>query len=165
MRGTLPSKSWVGVPVRFSLVFVSIGVFTAPSALACDGNPSCEHHQAADASTPSATHANPSACARAASLVGSNCSYTTATMARRVLADGSPWAYTGRLKTSDNELSTHVAAPFTVGPEKVNVVANEVLEQLSTNAAADKRVELEGKMLEVDGVKYFVVTTYRNAST
>ena len=57
-------------------------------------------------------------------------------------------------------LGTHVAAPYTVGPDKVNVVANEVLEGLTAGGLHNSRVGLEGKRLEVGGVTYFVLTSY-----
>ncbi len=127
----------------------------APSmALACDGNKS---QTAASTATPGATTAavDPAHCAKNAGLVGSNCSFSTGMMAQRVLDEGAVYTFTGMLTASANQLASHVAAPWTIGPEGgVHVVANEVVEPLQ----AAGRVALEGRVLEVDGIRYFVVT-------
>lgn len=106
--------------------------------------------------------ADPSSCAKKAGLVGANCSYSTGMMAQRVLEEGKPWTFTGALSPSSNTLKSKVAAPFTTGPDRaVNVVANEVVEQLVGSGASAQRVTLDGKLLEVDGVQYFVATAFR----
>lgn len=150
-----------GIEIRWVVRALAIGsaLGLAPLALACGNGSSCPNH--ADAKHASA---NPGSCARSAQLVGSNCSYTTSTMAKRVLDSGRPWAFNGRLMVAENELASHVAAPYTAGPDGVFVVANEVLDELTRAAAPPARVELEGKLLEVDGVKYFVVTDYRTGA-
>jgi len=103
----------------------------------------------------------PNSSARQALLIGSNCSYTTEMMASRVLADGRSWSFAGMMTASENALKSRVAAPFSVGPDDgVKVVANEVLEELLAAGGQDERVFLEGKLLEVEGVSYFVVIGY-----
>ena len=137
-------------------------VLLAPvSALACGGDDDGQTEASIDLhATPSATK-DPSACAHKAGLVGHNCSYTTGMMAQRVLAEGSNWSFTGTLASSDNALPSKVAAPFTVGPAaKVNVIANQTLEDLSDKGLDAQRVTLDGKRLEVDGITYFVLTSY-----
>lgn len=138
----------------------TLSLLLAPAALACGGNKACPHHGGEHGQA----KANPGACAHSAELVGSNCSYTTTTMARRVLDSGQPWAYNGRLVAAENALESHVAAPYTAGPDQVFVVANEVLDELTRSSPPPARVEVEGKLLEVDGVKYFVITTFRSGS-
>lgn len=127
-------------------------------ALACGGATEAK----ASTEKADATHASAdaTACAKKASLVGANCSYTTGMMAQRVVAEGTPWSYTGTMASSDNALSSHVAAPYVVGPDAVNVVATEVLESMIDQDLVSKRVTLDGKKLEVDGVTYFVLTSY-----
>ena len=122
----------------------------APSVgLACPG---------ADAASESAR--NPTACAKKADLVGANCSYTTGKMAQRVMEQGRTWSFTGNLASTDNELPSKVAAPFSVGPDgRVKVVANEILEDLVAGGV-EGRVVLEGRLLEVDGVEYAVLTSF-----
>ena len=111
--------------------------------------------------------ADPASCAKKAELVGSNCAYSTGMMAQRVLSEGATFTYTGTLAESTNQLSSHVASPFTVGAPDVavHVVANEVVETLSSSGLAAQRVNLEGKVLEVEGVKYLVVTGYQASNT
>ncbi len=137
----------------WKVVLLGVGMLAPSVAFPCDGT------EGVLASTSRGAH-DPTACAKKASLVGANCSYTTGMMAQRVLAEGTPWSFTGSLQESDNAIGTHVAAPYTVGPDKVNVVANEVLEALTESGLQARRVGLEGKRLEVDGVTYFVLTSY-----
>lgn len=148
---------------KFALLGV---VLAAPVvAFACPGHMDGAAHASTDAAA--ASHCpdgpncpDPTACAHKAELVGCACSYTTGMMAQRVLTDGHPWTYTGSLTKFDGSLDSHVAAAFTVGPDNVYVVANEVLESLTKSGAQDGRVALEGRSLEVDGVQYFVLTSF-----
>ncbi|MEQ1502111.1 MAG: hypothetical protein ABMB14_07760 [Myxococcota bacterium] len=145
-----------------------VGVFWSNHALACDGktasgqpDPTCDHAEGGD---PRHADANPAQCARQAELVGvENCAWTTAMMAQRVLEEGSPWTYVGRLLASDIVLPSKVAVPYTVGPVEpdggaIYVVANEVLDRLVRDGSSQSRLELTGRLLEVDGVTYFVAT-------
>lgn len=122
---------------------------TTGASWACDGGDgSCEHHEAR----------RPDASAAASGrLMGSSCSVTTANMAQRVIEQGRVWTYLGRLQASEEQLRSHVAVPFTAGPD-VHVVANEVVEALLEGQPDLGRVSLRGYLLEVDGVKYAVVT-------
>jgi len=134
---------------------------TAPSlAFACGGNKTAA---AADTEAVQAkVNVDASHCAKKTELVGANCSYTTGMMAQRVLEEGENWSYTGTLAKSDNKLDSRVAAPYTVGPkEAINVVANEVVEGLVTAGADAGRLALSGKLLEVDGIRYFVATAFK----
>jgi hypothetical protein len=103
-------------------------------------------------------------CARGGALIGSNCSYTTGMMARRVLEEGADWSYVGALATTANDLESMVAAPFTAGGH--HVIANELVESLSsTEGLSNLRMILGGKLLEVDGVRYVVLTSYKVINT
>lgn len=123
-------------------------------ALACDGMK--EQTAAATANTvPTTAAVDPAHCAKNAELVGSNCSFSTGMMAQRVLDEGAAYTFAGILSATKNQLASHVAAPWTIGPEgAVHVIANEVVEQLDGKG----RVALEGRILEVDGIRYFVAT-------
>jgi hypothetical protein len=141
-----------------SLVAASL-VALLPSAFA--GSPSARDPSAAPAAeTGTVDAADASHCARAAELLGKNCSYSTGTMARRVLEEGTDWTYSGALVAAPNNLATMVAAPFTVA-DGVHVIANELVEVLSQGGHADDRLSVAGKLLEVDGVRYVVLTSYR----
>jgi hypothetical protein len=141
--------------------FVYGAVLLTGDALACGGTSGDD-----DCPSPPAPQAtvggpsDPAKCARTTDLVGvENCAWTTGMMAQRVLADGVPWTFVGRLVPSDNDLPSKVAAPYTVGPAgTIHVVANEVLEALEQRGATTARLELTGKLLEVEGIKYLVIT-------
>ena len=98
--------------------------------------------------------------ARAGELIGSNCSYTTGMMARRVLEEGQDWSYVGELTASGNNLGSMVAVPYTAS-EGVNIIANELLEIMAADGYTRSRLSLSGKLLEVDGVRYVVLTSYK----
>jgi hypothetical protein len=135
------------------------------AAWACGGK-SADASDQADCDEQKA-EADPGSCAKRAELVGpGNCSWTTAMMAERVLDEGAPYTYIGRLAPSRNKLASRVAAPYTVGPESaIHVVANEIVDLLVRQRAIDARLELRGKLLEVDGIKYLVVTDFTPASS
>jgi len=120
-------------------------------AWACEDGTSCDAHTA-----------NPGSCAKVAELVGpGNCSWTTAMLADRVLDEGAPYAFVGRMSASTNKLASRVAAPFTIGPtNEIHVVANEVVDLMHRQGATEGRVELRGSVLEVDGIKYLVVAEF-----
>jgi hypothetical protein len=107
---------------------------------------------------------DPARSARQPDLVGPEaCSWTTSMMAQRVLEQGTPWTYVGRLTAAVDALPSKVASPFTLGPDqRIHVVANQTLEHLQRSSGepvtARSRVELTGRVLEVDGITYFVAT-------
>lgn len=111
---------------------------------------------------PNSEAADPARGTRDAKLLGvGNCSWTTSLLARRALNDGVPHTYVGHLEPSDNQLSSRVAAPFTVGPAgALHVVANEVLGLMHRSDLLTSRVELRGRVLEVDTVRYLVITEF-----
>lgn len=136
------------------LALFAAAVFVPSVALACPGHLDGKHMADADAA------ANPAACAKKAEIVGGACGYTTGMMAQRVLMEGATWTFTGRLTKFDGTSPANVAAPYTVGPDAVYVIGNEVVEELVASGAQTGRVALEGRRLDVDGVKYFVITGF-----
>jgi hypothetical protein len=98
-------------------------------------------------------------CARSRALVGSNCSYTTGMIARRVVEEGVDWELVGTLSAAPNTLASLVAAPF-VAPDGAYVVANELIELMAAGGHAAGRLSLVGKVLDIDGVRYVVVTSF-----
>jgi hypothetical protein len=123
------------------------------------GAPAGEQITAASVDGATAAH-----CARSDKLVGSNCTYTTGLMARRVIEEGEDWSWEGALTDTDNNLSSSVAAPFAAG-EGTHVIANELVESLSGAGLLRANLSLTGKLLEVDGVRYVVVTAYKVLSS
>lgn len=145
-----------------------VAALLVPSAsFACGGKKKVADNSQAQAEQMVVAKAvDPTHCAKKAELVGANCSYATGMMAQRVLEEGKSWSFTGSLAATTNELDSRVAAPYTVGPQgDINVIANEVIESLVTSSKDSERVALQGKLLEVDGVQYFVATTFSASNT
>jgi hypothetical protein len=136
-----------------SLLLVAALAVPAATAFACPGKATAAN---ADDSTEDATHADADAtrCAKNADLVGTNCSYSTGMMAQRVNADGQDVSLTAKLERTTENLPSKVAAPYTASD--YHVIANEIVDGLDPA----KKLNLTGKTLEVDGVKYFLVTGF-----
>ena len=138
-----------------------LGLAVPGLALACPGkDDSTTASAGVEGAHAKHASADASACAKKASLVGSACSYSTGMMASRVLEQGEAFTYTGTLREASSPLASKVAAPFQVGPEAIRVIANEVVE----SASPSDRMDWSGKVLEVEGVKYFVVTGFEKTS-
>lgn len=143
-----------------SAAAVLLGTFWTGAAYACDGKssgePGCEH--GADGRE---AQADPAQCARRPELVGrESCAWTTTMMAQRVLDQGQPYTYVGHLVSSNHVLASKVAAPYTIGPDgTIFVVANEVLDRLIARGDGIGRVQVTGRLLEVEDVTYFVATS------
>ena len=84
----------------------------------------------------------------------------TGMMARRVLEEGQDWSWTGSLVSSPNNLTSQVAAPYQAQGTSW-VIATELVEALKADEATASRLALVGKLLEVDGVRYVVLTSYK----
>ena len=129
----------------------------APNALACPGSETASNE--AHATTASAAASDPTHCAKDGALIGGCCSYSTNLMAQRVHADGAEATVTASLEKMDDMLASKVAAPWKAG--EYRVIANSVMEAVDTTGT----LSLTGKALEVDGVKYFLVTGATKSST
>jgi len=121
------------------------------SAFACPGKGTT-----ANDSTEAAADADATRCAKKAELVGTACSYSTGMMAQRVQADGEEVSLTSKLEMADGTLPSKVAAPF-MAKGGYHVIANEVIELVPDPTKAHAYT---GKTLEVDGVKYLLVTGF-----
>ena len=97
-------------------------------------------------------------CAKSLKLIGANCAYTTGLMAGRVLAEGVDWSFNGALTATTNDLESRVACPYSAADAQL--VATEVLEGLVNAGGELTRSRLHGKTLELDGVRYVVLTAY-----
>jgi hypothetical protein len=143
---------------------VSVVVSVAPSAFACPGRAEATAlaQPAGDtcADQKIGADTDPAASARRVELVGAEaCAWTTGAMARRVLEEGSPWTFVGKVEPTANALPSKVAAPYTIGPGgEVHVIANAVLEKLQASGLLGERLEFVGRLLEVDDTTYFVAT-------
>ncbi len=101
--------------------------------------------------------------AHGAPMIGSNCSYSTGLMARRVLGEGRDWTFVGQLDPTANDLASHVATPYRTrsAGQAAFLVATELLERLLAEDRTEATLALSGRTLEVDGVTYVVLTSYR----
>lgn len=141
-------------------------VFVVPLALA-DPPPSAESAPATEtAPEPApAVVAPPETAAHTASsakLLGAACSYTTGLMARRVLEQGAEWNADSNLLPAASDGDARIAAPYTIAEDaSVHLIATELLEALTNDASAGTTVKLGGRMMEVDGVRYVVLTSYQ----
>jgi hypothetical protein len=102
---------------------------------------------------------DPTHCAKSTALVGANCKWSTGAMAQRVQAEGKDTTLTAKLATQPKQLDSHVAAPYMAGD--MYVIANTVIETADTSST----LAMSGKVLEVDGVKYFLVSTFQKSNT
>lgn len=127
--------------------------FVSAPAHACPGA------EKADGTAMASAHGDPTHCAKNAELVGSCCSYSTNMMAQRVHADGAETTLTAFFTKTSEMLASKVAAPWSVGDYRV--IANSVMEGTDTDGA----LVVKGKVLEVDGVKYLLVTTVEKSNT
>lgn len=99
-------------------------------------------------------------CAKEASLVGQNCSYSTGMVARRVVEEGQDWAWQGSLVDARDTLPSQVAAPF-AAEAGTRVIANELVEILKNSGHVHSRLAVTGKLLDIEGVRYVVLTSFK----
>lgn len=100
-------------------------------------------------------------CATNMRLVGASCSSSTSLMARRVMEEGQPWTGIGLLTFPSDLLESGVSAPVGFQPEpSVRIVANELVQLLTEGGHARERLSLSGRWLDVDGVRYVVLTSF-----
>jgi hypothetical protein len=94
-------------------------------------------------------------------LLGSSCLYSTGLMARRVMEEGSGWTWEGQLAPMVGNMDAPVSCPFTVADGSLNVIANGLLDAVVSCGYAEKALVLEGRSLDLDGVRYVVLTSFR----
>ena len=157
----LPRNGAILRPALLTFTFAAFCCLYAPGAAACPYDEAASTAQPvanAHVDEVAATHT-----ARAAVLVGANCSYSTGLMARRVIAEGRDWTYVGSLAASGNDLASRVATPFhTVGGDPGGfVVATEILETLVVAGYSTATLSLAGRSMEIDGIRYVVLTSFR----
>lgn len=135
-------------------VFLLVRALVTP-VLACPGV------EATGEDSGAATEVAAAHIAHHAQLVGANCAYSTGLMASRVLREGAAWSWSGRLVGTANNLESRVASPYRAESDGAVVIATEILEALVSSGGSTRPIVLEGRVLEVDGVRYAVVTSYR----
>lgn len=101
--------------------------------------------------------------ARPGKLIGASCTYTTSAVAHRVVEEGAPWRYTGKLTFVASPSGSQVACPYVTGDGGFHLVATELLDSLVACGYENSSLALEGRALEVDGVRYVVLTSFQVA--
>lgn len=100
--------------------------------------------------------------ATTAQLLGASCSFTTGMMARRVVDQGVDWQMVGRLGTAPLDAESQVATPFTLAEDgAVRIIATDLLETVVTSGHVAGMLTLSGRMLDVDGTRYVVLTSFQ----
>jgi hypothetical protein len=100
-------------------------------------------------------------CARADGVIGAHCSYATGVMARRIIEQGEETTMTATLLQIDEDVPGGVSAPYRLEEDpKSRVIANELIEQMVRSNRIGQPVEVEARELDVDGVRYYVLTAY-----
>lgn len=103
---------------------------------------------------------DPTSPARSGAMLGAACSFRTSTVARQVMAEGADYAYVGSLQRTAASQGD-VACPFRVGAQaETCVVASELVEHLAAEGVDGLALSLEGRIMEIDGVRYVVLTAY-----
>lgn len=98
---------------------------------------------------------------RSGDMIGPTCTFRTGVMARRVMSEGADYAFFGRLQPS-TRTPGDVACPYIVGGQvDTCVVASELVEHMQSHDQAGGELSLEGRVLEVDGVRYVVLAAYK----
>lgn len=114
---------------------------------------------------PASTAPKATATATSASLMGTACSYTTGIMAERVQAEGESFRYHGSMTRRNDTPQKGVAVPFSIDdPTLTFVIANEFVEQIVVNGHEKEKLELKGKVLEVQGTRFFLLERYGDPS-
>lgn len=139
------------------LLLASALVVTAAPARAC---PSEELQARAATTSASVTEEVASHPAHSGELLGDHSAWSTGLLARRVVADGRDWRFTGQIIRSSNDLVAGVAAPYRLqSAEGAWILATELLEALVASGHAGATLELAGRRFKGDDGEYIVVLT------
>ncbi len=103
----------------------------------------------------------PDRIARSEALLGAADSYRTGMTVRRVLADGTDYTYTGKLVAAPSPGGSFSCPYQLAGQPETCVLATELVEHLSQKGPAQEDLKLEGRILEVDGIRCIVLTAYQ----
>jgi len=97
---------------------------------------------------------------RSAAIIGGACSFCTGLMSRRVVTQGAAYTFVGRLQKQET-VADSVACPYTLeGQPDTCVLATEFVENLADQIAEGAQVAVEGRILDLDGLRYVVLTAF-----
>jgi hypothetical protein len=103
----------------------------------------------------------PDRIARSEALLGAADSYRTGMTVRRVLAEGTDYTYTGKLVASPSNPGP-LSCPYQLaGQPETCLLGTELLEHLDQKGPVREELKLEGRILEVDGIRCIVLTAYQ----
>jgi hypothetical protein len=134
--------------------------FWSATVLACPAN-LVDPNAVAAGEPVSMELADASHSARPGPLMGASCLHSTGLMAKRVVDEGISWSYEGGLLPTSSLLDATVSCPFSTENGTFQVVATELLDAIVSCGYSTQRLLLEGRSLEVDGVRYVVITSFR----
>lgn len=98
----------------------------------------------------------------AARVLGTEYTWRTGVLARRAWQEGAPYAFVGVLQRGGADAPPDVACPLTAGgPEGACVLATALVERLMAEVPLDRELSVEGRIIEVDGIRYVVLTAVR----
>jgi hypothetical protein len=157
---------WVTFTFTVGVVGSDVARASEPSAASSEGprGAAAVSVTPKDSSDSLAAPESASHSARSRELLGANCSFTTGTMARRVLEEGAAWTWVGTLAQTDNAQPTRIATPYRAD-EGVFLVGTELLETLVQKGLSAANLRLEGRSLELEGVRYVVLTAFARVDT
>lgn len=135
------------------------------SSAAPSGSPATPGATSAQAGPPAEVHVDDATAVRTASsarLVNGGSSYSTGLLARRVMEQGTDWASSGSLTNAEIDPDATVAIPYTLADDSnVHILATELVESLTNANDVGQPLAMSGRLMEVDGVRYVVLTSYR----
>lgn len=143
------------------LLFASALVITAaPQAQACPYEELQARASGTSARVSEDVAAHP---AHGADLLGRHSAWSTGLLARRVVAEGRDWQFTGQISATANDLVAGVAAPYRVqAAEGGWILATELLEALVLAGHSGATLELAGRRFKTeDGEPFVVLTSWR----
>ena len=98
--------------------------------------------------------------AQSAELLGAHSAWATSQAARRTIAEGRDWRFTGQIARTANDLVSGASAPYrTRSNEQGWILATEVLEALVLAGHADATLELAGRRHKGEDGEFVVVLT------
>ncbi len=98
--------------------------------------------------------------AKSPDLLGAHSAWATSQAARRAIAEGRDWRFTGQIARTANDLPSDVGAPYrTRSNEEGWILATELLEALVLAGHVDATLELAGRRHKGEDGEFVVVLT------
>ncbi len=99
--------------------------------------------------------------ARGPDILGSGCSFSTASAIRTIWQDGDYFEHEGTLSWAIHDLPGEIAAPLMLSGAAARIVGTEYLERLHLQGRLDHDiVRVQGRVLQIHGVPLVVITSF-----